>query len=316
MISIALCTYNGEKYIAEQLRSIFNQTLLPDEIVISDDDSKDRTIEIIEELKKETTIDIKTFVNKPSLGVYKNFEQAILKCSGDIILCSDQDDIWKKEKIEKTVNKLNEGNILAFCNASVVLNDIEHYVAPLWNKKQIKEKKDLPYKSFVMKGTSAAGCLMAFKKELVNKIIPFPDEIYHDDWLVTCGAILGKIGIVDEELMYYRQHGDNVVGIKRGNKLSYFKSLLCNTKPYIEHRKYIYERNKKMFKSLIEKGLVEDVEGLEECLIFNEHEATLIDKSFKEAKALAKDDLKKTYYDKYSDGYLSYLYDIYLSVHK
>jgi len=98
--SVALCTYNGAKYIEEQLRSIIDQTHRVNEIVVCDDGSIDETLEIVEKIKQQTSdIDFKISVNKPNLGVCANFDKAIHECSGDIIFLSDQDDIWMKNKL-------------------------------------------------------------------------------------------------------------------------------------------------------------------------------------------------------------------------
>jgi len=92
-ISVALCTYNGELYLREQLESILKQTFPPDEIIICDDGSTDTTIKILEEFRRKSFIPVKVYYNKENLGVSKNFEKAISLCSGDIIFLSDQDDV-------------------------------------------------------------------------------------------------------------------------------------------------------------------------------------------------------------------------------
>ena len=98
-----MCTYNGEKYIKEQLESILNQTIAIDEIIICDDGSNDKTIQIIEEIQLEYPNKISLYKNQVNLGSNKNFEKAITICSGDYIFLSDQDDIWKNNKVEKII---------------------------------------------------------------------------------------------------------------------------------------------------------------------------------------------------------------------
>ena len=100
-ISIALCTYNGEKFIAEQLQSLFDQTVKADEIVVSDDGSKDKTLEIINEFKNKNDIPIRILEHKENFGVFKNFEYCIKQCNGDIVFTCDQDDYWMPTKLEK-----------------------------------------------------------------------------------------------------------------------------------------------------------------------------------------------------------------------
>ncbi len=314
-ISIALCTYNGEKYIKEQIESLINQTRKPDEIVVSDDNSSDKTIEIIKDVLANTGVDLVLNINKPGLGVFKNFEKAISLCSGDIIFPCDQDDIWKKEKIEKMINSFDEETLAVYCNAAVVLNDENHYLYPLWQPKDIDDKDNgtSSFNTLVYRGGSIAGCCMAFKKELYNKIKPFPDRVYHDDWLITCAVILGKVKAVNEELIYYRQHSDNVCGIIRGSKLSYYKSLFTNIRPYIEHREYIYDRHKLVYEALISHNLVDTSlkQRLNENLELCKDRALIRSLSWKENINNAKKDYRLGYYKKYAKGNHEYFKDLY-----
>lgn len=100
MISVAMCTFNGEKYIKEQIESIINQSLVPDEIVICDDCSKDNTINIIKETLANWSGKANLIINEDNLGYRKNFEKAISLCNGDIIFLSDQDDVWDNCKLK------------------------------------------------------------------------------------------------------------------------------------------------------------------------------------------------------------------------
>ena len=100
-ISIALCTYNGEKFLREQLDSFSVQTRLPDEVVVGDDCSTDRTVEILEEWAKTAPFRVEIVRNPQNLGYEKNFEQTMLRCTGDVIFPSDQDDVWLPEKLSR-----------------------------------------------------------------------------------------------------------------------------------------------------------------------------------------------------------------------
>lgn len=314
-VSIAMCTYNGERFIKEQINSLLNQTHKPNEIVICDDNSSDNTISIINEIAKDTNIDIKVHINKPNIGVFKNFEKVISLCSGDIIFTCDQDDIWKDTKIDKMLKAFDEDTLVVYCNAAVVLNDENHYLYPLWEPKDIDDKENgtTSFNTLVYRGGSVAGCCMAFRKELYERIKPFPGNIYHDDWLITCAVILGKIKSVNEELIYYRQHGDNTVGIIRGSKLSYYKSLYTNIRPYIEHREYIYKRHVLMYKALEERGFVSEElkKNLDENLKLCKDRASIRNLSYKENINNAKEDYKKGYYKKYAKGNWEYFKDLY-----
>src|SRR6056297_1133059 len=121
-VSVAMATYNGHKYIKEQLDSILSQSRLPDEIVIVDDVSTDDTYSICEEYASLDQVPIKLYKNDTNLGFTKNFERAISLCSGGIIFISDQDDVWKNNKIENMFRLFSEDKDVGmmYCNAKVV----------------------------------------------------------------------------------------------------------------------------------------------------------------------------------------------------
>lgn len=254
-ISIALCTYNGSKYLREQLDSLFNQTVKPYEIIVSDDVSTDETITILKEYRdRDSDIKLTIVENSSKLGVFKNFPYVINKCSGDIIFTCDQDDFWMPSKLEKhmQMHELDETIDLVYSNADVVYNDIDHYLYPLWEVKSIqdKEKGQASFESLVIKGRSIAGCCMSFKKSFVEQIYPFPNDVYHDDWIATNACLAGKIHGISESLIKYRQHGNNAVGIVRGGKLSFIKSLFTNVPFYVKSDMYIYKRHQKVYDAL------------------------------------------------------------------
>ena len=118
LVSIALCTYNGEAYLREQLDSIANQSYSPLELIAVDDSSSDNTLEILKEYAAIYPF-IKIFVNPENLGYIRNFEKALQLCSGDFIALSDQDDIWDHKKIEKQVNSIGN-NLLVYHDSEFV----------------------------------------------------------------------------------------------------------------------------------------------------------------------------------------------------
>lgn len=252
-ISIALCTYNGEKYLTEQLQSLFDQTLKPNEIVISDDGSKDGTLEIIAQFQGKNLIPIRLLTHEKNLGVYKNFIYCIEQCEGEIVFTCDQDDYWMPDKLEKHM-RVHENEVidLVYSNAEVVLNTLDNILYPLWEKDSILnlEKGKSSFNSLVVKGQSIAGCCMSFKKSFFEKILPVPDQVYHDDWIATSACLAGKIVGIPEPLIKYRQHGGNVVGTVRGSKLSFYKSLFTNVPFYHEADTYIAQRHHRVYDSM------------------------------------------------------------------
>jgi glycosyltransferase involved in cell wall biosynthesis len=134
--SVAMCTYNGEKYIKIQLESILNQILPIDEIVICDDGSNDKTIAIIEQFQFEYPNKIFLYKNPVNLGSNKNFEKAITICNGDYIFLSDQDDLWKETKVEKIIQHFSENEYLegVFSNADLINDEAVNFTQnSLWD---------------------------------------------------------------------------------------------------------------------------------------------------------------------------------------
>jgi glycosyltransferase involved in cell wall biosynthesis len=233
-ISVALCTYNGEKYLAQQIDSILKQSIVPFEIVVVDDCSTDATIEILESYSKSTNL--RFFINDDRLGFVKNFEKAIGLCSGDYVLLSDQDDVWVDDKVECLVREIGD-SALVYSNALLVTSDLK----PI-NKYVIDHRKVFPVSgsnclAFVF-NNCASGNTMMFKSELVSIALPFPDNIpFHDVYLAFVASACGGIKYLDRDLVLYRQHNSSVTdraGIKgkvRKNKLE--AKILANKKRLI-----------------------------------------------------------------------------------
>ncbi|MDZ7900031.1 MAG: glycosyltransferase family 2 protein [Arcicella sp.] len=221
-LSIALCTYNGARFLREQLQSLANQTLLPFEVVITDDCSKDNTFDIIQEFSN--ILNIKYFSNEKPLKVTKNFEKAISLCSGDIILMCDQDDLWHADKLAKIHAYFlkTPNNVAVFSDADLVNEKGESLNQNFWSAVRFhKEQREL-WKSgksveILLAGNRTAGCMMAFRKELRDIVLPFPThipEMIHDNWITIVAAILDSLGMIEEKLISYRQHSFQQIGTR------------------------------------------------------------------------------------------------------
>lgn len=217
IISVALCTYNGEKYIVEQLQSIINQTRKPNEIIICDDSSIDRTVELLKFINFEA-IKVKIIVNSTRLGVAKNFEKAIKLCSGDIIFTCDQDDIWEQNKIEKIeeIFTSNETCSLVYTDAILVDQNGKKINTRLWESidynNDLLESTEVSKLQFFLRRSVVTGATMAIRGTLVNKAIPIPEHWIHDYWISLIAIMQGDLIGLPEELIRYRQHENNVVG--------------------------------------------------------------------------------------------------------
>jgi glycosyltransferase involved in cell wall biosynthesis len=227
ILSVALCTYNGEQYIREQLESILNQTMPVDEIVVCDDGSTDKTLQIIEEYRDKTAADIRIYCNENNLGVVANFQKAINLCCGDIIFLSDQDDIWRPDKVETIVQYFDNHppiNTL-FTNASLIDSNSAPIQGTLWDfcfGKDVRMLFDagLKFECFAY-GNHATGATMALRKTKLPTIHYTPDFL-HDHALALLAADTDSLGYIDQCLISYRLHTSQVCGIKKAAKLSWF----------------------------------------------------------------------------------------------
>ncbi len=208
-VSVAVATYNGEKYIKEQLSSILDDLRAGDEIVISDDCSSDATRSIIDEFAEKDHGVIIKVLDGPCMGVKKNFENAIKNCSNDYIFLADQDDVWAADKVEHVMYAFtkNENAGVVMHDACVTTEDINDVVIPSFFS--YRGSRSGYFKNWLK--NSYIGCCMAFKRELVPKILPIPDDIeMHDQWIGILAEVLGyDVVLLPEVLLNYRRHGDN-----------------------------------------------------------------------------------------------------------
>jgi glycosyltransferase involved in cell wall biosynthesis len=207
LISIAMGTYNGEKYLKEQLDSIYAQTYTNIEVIVTDDCSSDTTVEILEQYAKSHGL--RYFVNEHNLGFVKNFEKAISLCLGQYIALADQDDVWEKEKIEFLVRHLG-GSSLIHSDASLI-NDAGVVFSSSYTRysKKVLHKDIFSY----LMGNNVTGCTALFSRELLDFALPFPEGIFaHDWWLAVCAFKNGRIVYCDYPLIRYRQHASNQIG--------------------------------------------------------------------------------------------------------
>lgn len=217
--SVALCSYNGEKYIHQQIDSILNQTHRPSEIVVCDDGSTDRTPEILAEYQKQYPEIFRIHFNEINLRSVKNFEKAISLCSKAIIFLSDQDDIWAENKAEKIVSFLDnhaEIDVVATNGFCIDENGAVHEKYSLWDAPVfLKEKgKNIDYFEIILLCNIATGASMAFRAALKPEIMPFPvlKDYHHDEWIALNTTRKGRFEFLNDKLFYYRTHQEQQVG--------------------------------------------------------------------------------------------------------
>jgi hypothetical protein len=232
-VSVAMCTYNGERYLGEQLRSIATQTRLPDELVICDDGSTDSTAAIAREFARSAPFPVRVFVNGRNLGFSKNFERAIGLCEGEVIALSDQDDVWLPEKLA-TFERLfiSQPDVqLAFADAQIVDEALRPLGYTLWNVVKFSGKERAALEAgqairVLLRRNVVQGAGMAFRTTLRPFVLPLPEGVIHDAWIALLASVVGSVRSIDRPLILYRQHGANQLGVKRRNFLERMR-LTC-----------------------------------------------------------------------------------------
>lgn len=227
-VSIVLATYNGERYLKEQLDSIIQQMLEPDELIISDDGSTDKTFDIIKSYLKDNRC---VFIQGPQKGYAQNFLYGLSKSQGDIILFSDQDDIWMNNKIEYIRNFFERNpNQWLVCHDMYLATNNEinnnNYSQKSFNMR--KRKNGYLYN---MLFNGYYGCCMGITKEFKDHIFPFPSNvIQHDQWISIIAEFFHRASFVDEPLIVHRLHERNISHAGSIMELIYYKyNLLLST---------------------------------------------------------------------------------------
>ena len=219
-ISIAMTTYNSERFVAQQLESFERQVRLPDELVVSDDASSDSTVDVVRDFAKRASFPVRLCVNQDNLGVSKNFEQAINKCDGDLIFLSDSDDYWYPRKLEFMEQALNEVKRagIAVCDADLVNERLEPLGHTSWEvlerffpdgrlSRQLAEGNAFHFRMPVR------GCCMAFRSKFRELVLPLPSggkfqRCGHDYIIVRTIICSGAAGaaLLPVPLLAYRRH--------------------------------------------------------------------------------------------------------------
>ncbi len=198
-----MATYNGELYIEEQLNSILSQLGEQDELIISDDHSTDTTLQKIKAFQDSR---IKLFNNKSKKGPVGNFENALKQASGDVIFLADQDDVWFKDKIKIQVEALNSYDLVL--SDAIVVDEKGTVLYSSFFKQNFSGKGLI--RNWV--NNSFIGCCMAFNRNILEYVLPFPEKIaMHDSWIGLNASLIGKCSFINQPLMYYKRHGNNTM---------------------------------------------------------------------------------------------------------
>lgn len=254
-LNILMATYNGEKYIAEQIESILTQTYTNFRLIISDDNSTDSTKDIIE---KYSSTDNRIIFNsnKTNIGVIKNFEKLINNSRSEYFMLCDQDDVWYPNKVEKSLEFIMNNDVLLMYSDLHVVNDqLQTISQSYWRMKKISPVKRKPWTTLLVQNV-VTGCTIIAKNELKHFALPFPNIIeMHDSWLALVASIHGEINYIDEPMILYRQHQNNYVGASSSNEM--YDAI--SYKEFYEKRiKYLVNKEK-IYASYIESLADSDV---------------------------------------------------------
>lgn len=259
-ISVALCTYNGERFLEEQLQSIAAQTRPPDEVIVSDDASADGTVSLLHDFAQRNALSIRVSVNKRPLGVLKNFEKAIGMCGGDVIFLCDQDDVWHPDKMRIQSDLMaDETVVMVFSEAVTVTHDLEPLL-PRMSSATFTERAKTGLSSdlfgFLLERNIVTGMTMAIRSSALKVAVPFPTDIpetIHDGWLAVVASLMGRCVFVDKPLVKYRQHPNQIIGantIYRNEEGKVGLSRRDSMEKYRQNSEYNIQRLQKLYEHL------------------------------------------------------------------
>ena len=212
-VSICMATFNGEAFLEKQLISIFHQMTVNDELILVDDCSTDNTVDIAEALIKQFTITATIIRNGANKGHVGTFEKAIEMANGQIIVMSDQDDLWPLGRLDAIKHSLTASDIKLIAGKSQLIDKCDRFIRnpeihKIYSLKNYGTIFGLVLMFFGRQGYY--GCAMAFKKEFKKVLLPFPSFVYaHDIWIAICANVFGCVGHLDRVVVNRRVHNNN-----------------------------------------------------------------------------------------------------------
>lgn len=324
-VSIALCTYNGEKFLSKQLYSFLRQTRLPDELIICDDLSSDTTSDIINNFAQIAPFPVQLYVNDRNLGSTKNFEKAISLCTGELIYLSDQDDVWRPEKIEtiEAEFRKNPKVGLVFTNAEMVDENLRPRNERLWShtfpERERKKALTAEFYKTLLNGNAVTGATAAFSSRFVKDFLPIPTHMpnmIHDGWIALVISVFAEIAFLDKPLIKYRQHSAQQLGGSdtngtRKERLSKAIKLLRNQKMLTEIlTKSLNDYPALRYEGKIERAVKENELELQENIVHLENRLKLFDERLFRLPSILIE-LRSGRYHRFSHGLLSSVKDIF-----
>ncbi len=280
-ISVVLCTYNGGRYLREQLSSVAQQTLMPAELVVCDDQSTDDTVAMVREFASSVPFPVRVSVNSERLGSTRNFDQAIGLAAGECIALCDQDDRWAPDKLERLSGVLAENPTAdgAFSDAELIDENSKSIGLSLFAKHRFTARKQREFlekpTAILLKHDVVTGSTLMFRSSVRSYSLPIPASWVHDGWLAWMIASHSRLALTTETLTAYRVHsgqqlGVGILGDSGGSELK------------DETRRQHYARVARQFEDLLRKLIAEAgsenddlIMGVREKIAFLNRQSTL-----------------------------------------
>lgn len=315
-LSVALCTYNGEKYLAAQLDSIAAQSRLPDELVVCDDGSTDATVDILQAFADAAPFPVRIRRNPVNLRSTANFAQAIELCTGDIITLADQDDVWHAGKLAALADELEAqpAAALAFSDADLVDETLRPMGCRAWQaiglsrrKQQLLAQGDA-HRVFLSQYV-VTGATMAFRRQYLGLLLPIPTDWVHDAWIAMLLAAVAPMRLIARPLIDYRQHAAQQIGLRWRGPVGLFRLALSL-------RNFDFQRLHDQYRQAYERLRGESradprfVAGLEDKLAHLERRIRVRRARWTGLPALASE-VARGNYGRYSYGWKSVIQDLF-----
>jgi glycosyltransferase involved in cell wall biosynthesis len=318
-LSIAMCTFNGSRFLPAQLQSIASQTRLPDELVICDDASSDGSGSIVADFARGAPFPVRFIRNSSNIGSTRNFEKAISLCVGSIVTLADQDDVWYPHKLDRIEKALltSPAAVAVFSDADLIDGDSRRLDGRLWKSFSFGTREQNQFANgdelkILVKHPVITGATLAFRNQFLELLLPIPTSQVHDTWITFLLAACGQLVPIAEPLMQYRRHQAQQIGPGRMTLRARFVQAR-NTGPQfyfdeIQRFHQLYERleSRRASFSRAERSLSE----IKRKISHREHRARLPRASTARIPAVIREILNGGYW-RYSEGWESVAKDVF-----
>ncbi|MEW5833887.1 MAG: glycosyltransferase [Pseudomonadota bacterium] len=233
--SVALCTYNGECLLQQQLDSLLAQTYLPDEIVVGDDASSDGTVAILQRFAARAAqagVAVHLHCDGENAGFVENFSRTVARASGDVVFFCDQDDVWMPDKLLLVMRRFErEPKLLLACGDGVLIRGdgsdmgVDLFEALALTRAEREALGGGRAFDVLVRRSMTTGATAAFRRELAALALPVGGGWLHDEWFAAVAAAMGPFAVLDEPLIAYGQHGGDQV--ERANVPGWIDGVIC-----------------------------------------------------------------------------------------